>query len=104
VAGLLPVLVVTKFDVLDDAVELGISLSGKKSDDADLGVAGGYRRSTRIVIVPWMESEILVRLHTLYDAVNSTMKGTLCGFIRAHNVPTTLRAVMDYVKNRNESR
>jgi hypothetical protein len=77
VADFLPVLVVTKLDMLDNAVELGMSVSGKKSNDTDSGVAGGYRRPIRIIVVAWVESKILVRLHTPYNAVNSTMKGDL---------------------------
>jgi hypothetical protein len=42
---------VTKLDVLNDAVELGITVSGKKSNNAVAGVASGYRNSIRIVKV-----------------------------------------------------
>jgi hypothetical protein len=34
-------------------------------------------------MVAWVESKILVRLHTPYDAVNSTMKGVPFAFIGA---------------------
>lgn len=77
VTDFLPLVDIAKFNVLNDAVELGIAKSGKKSNDADSRVVGGYRRSIHLVMVARVKSKILIKLHTPFNAASPNMQGVL---------------------------